>query len=116
VDVLGLVFVFLVILVEGDAGHETAESLTKLVGELVEDMEELLLLFILALVPVSRLKLVDERLEDIIDDGVQSGNRVLGDLTEEDLIVRLGLWVDGAISASFFVFGGASKEVHTLAE
>lgn len=115
-DVLGLVFVFLVILFKSNTSLETLKSFLKLVSELVKDVEEFLLLFILTLVPISRLKLLNQWFEHIVNNSVHGVDGVFRDLTEEDLIVGLGLRINRAILASFFVLRGASEEVDTLAE
>ena len=85
--VLCLVFPLSVIWFEGDVLSETLQGFSQLAGELVENLGELSLLFVWTLVPVLDLEALDEWLVDLVDDSVQRGDGVLGDLSEQNIIV-----------------------------
>jgi hypothetical protein len=71
VRVLGLVFPLSVIWLKCDVVNQTFQSFSELAGELVENLRELSLLVIWALVPILGLKTVNEWFVDLVDDGIQ---------------------------------------------
>ena len=114
VDVLGAAVanalaLLLVELLEDDVRLEGLLGLHELLGELVEGLNELLLLVRLAHLPVLLRLVVEHGLVDVVDQGLEHSHRVLGDLTEEHLLVIGLLLVDrGAVL-------GVSHEEHALA-
>ena len=72
-------------------------------------MGELFLLLLFADTPVNRLEAVDQRLEDVIDYNVEGGDCVLGDLTEENLVIV------GSVHVHWLARRGSPVEVDTLA-
>ena len=91
--VFDLIVPFSVILIESYVRLETFQGFSKLVGELIKDRNEFFFLFILALTPVCNIKFIDERLVDLVDDGVQRCNSLLRYLTKQYLIVILAVGV-----------------------
>lgn len=108
-DVLRLVVPLAVVLIEDDVGLDALQGILELIGELVEDLSELFLLFFFAYTPVDWLEAVDQGLENVVDNHVEGGDGVLGDLTEQDLVVILGVNVHGLAR------WGRPVEVDTLA-
>lgn len=114
VDVLGgvdgLRFLALPLLVEGvehDVALERLESLDELLSELVEGLAELFLLFGFTMSPVTDFELVDQGFVNVVDDSVQRSDRVLRDLSEEDLVVVLAGRADSLARRA------AADEVHS---
>lgn len=107
-NVLDLVVVLAVVLLKQDVALDAFQGVLELQGKLLEHLGELLLLFIFAYTPVGRLKAVNEWLEDVVDDDVQRGDGVLGDLTEEHVVIitRVGI--------NWLAWGACADEVQTL--
>ena len=76
-NVLDLIFPFWRIWIKSDVALETFQGLLELIGELVEERCELLLLLFLTDTPVCDFEMVDEWLVDLVDDRVERGDRVL---------------------------------------
>ena len=108
--VLCLVFPLSVIWFEGDVLSETLQGFSELAGELIENLGELSLLLLWALVPVLDLKALDEWLVDLVDNSVQRGDGVLGDLSEQNVVVVsssfgdvfLAIWISGTDKVESF--------------
>ena len=109
VDVLGVLLPLGGVGLENNVALEGAEGLLHFLSELVESVEELALLVVLADAPIGRLELVDKRLVDIVDHSVKSDHGVLTDLTKKNFVVVLALGVNR------FAGRSASHEVNTLA-
>jgi hypothetical protein len=109
---LGVILPSSIILFKTDVVLERFKSFFKLVGKLIEDREELLLLVIFDLFPVVFIKLVNKWLVDLVDDGVQRSDSVFGDLTEKNIIVISRSL--GNIFGIIWVIVGVSDKVETF--
>jgi len=56
--------------------HETSKGLTKLIGELVKNVHEFFLLIFFAKIPIGCVHLVYHWFVDVVDDGVESADRI----------------------------------------
>jgi len=92
-----------------NVGLERSQCLLHVFRKLVKGLDVLFLLVLLANSPVSRFEFFNEGLVDVVDDGVESGDGLVTDLSEEHLVVVLSLTVDSLAGR------GASHEVDTLA-
>ena len=66
-----------VVLLEYNVRLDALKGVFELISKLFEHLSELFLLLFFADTPVDRLKAVNERLEDVVDDDVQTGDGVL---------------------------------------
>jgi hypothetical protein len=109
VNVSGVVLILSIIWIKSDVRCQTLERFLELISELAEDGGELFLLLWLAGAPFSSLKSTYEWHVDVVDDGVQRGDGVLGDLTEQDFIVV------GTVDADALSRLGGSHKVKAFA-
>ena len=96
-------------MLESDVGLQTLQSFFQLDSEFLKDRVELFLLLVFADAPSGVVEAVDEWLVDLVDDGVERGDHVLRDLTEQDLIVGGGVQVHCPTCRR------GTEEVHTFA-
>lgn len=87
VTILSLIFPLSVIRFESDVVNQGLQGLSKLAGELVENLRELSFLIVWALIPILNLKIVNEWLVDLVDHRVEGGDSMLRDLSEQDVVV-----------------------------
>lgn len=92
-----------------NVGLERSERLLHVFSKLVKGLDVLFLLVLLTYSPVSWFELLNEGLVDVVDDGVESSDCLVTDLSEEHLVVVLSRTVDRLARR------GASHEVDTLA-
>jgi hypothetical protein len=76
-DVLDIWVPLAVVLLKYNVRLDALKGVFELISKLFEHLSELLLLLFFADTPVDRLKAVNERLEDVVDDDVQTGDGVL---------------------------------------
>jgi len=87
---------------------EGLDGLAEVLGEFLGAGDELLAgLIVNKLFPVGFFESVDERFIDGINDDVELGNGVVGDFSEEDIVVEM-------LIGDLFAFGGGSEEVNGL--
>lgn len=86
-----------------------SECLLHVFSKLVKGLDVLFLLVLLTYSPVSRFEFLNEWLVDVVDDGVESSDSLVTDLSEEHFIVVLTRAVDRLARR------GASHEVDALA-
>jgi len=82
------------VLLQLDVVVDRLQGFSQLVGELVEDLAELLLGVLLAEFPVGLGEVLDHGFEALVDSSVQSGDGILRNFTEKDSIVVVGIDVD----------------------
>ena len=82
------------ILLERDVGRQGPQSLLELFSELVKHNSKLTFLVRFTNAPVINGKLINQWLINVVDEGVQGPYRVLIDLSEENLSIKLVLLVD----------------------
>jgi hypothetical protein len=114
VDFLGAAFTEALALavrewLKNDVALEGLLGLHKLLSELVEGLHEILLRIGLAHVPLLLIHLVNHRLVDVVDEGLEHANSVFGDLAEEHLLVAGAGRVDRDAGL------GVTEEVESLA-
>lgn len=107
-DVEGILGVGWVIWSKGDVASKGLDRLTYFFGEAVESLHELTLLLWLTGAPVGTVKLVNEWLVDIVNNGVKGENGMLIDLTEQNLSIV------GSTHGNGLTWWSAPHEVHTL--
>jgi hypothetical protein len=110
-ELLDLWLIFLGVGLKLDVAVDWLQSFSEFAGELIEDGSEFLLRLILTLLPVGFGKTLKHGLEALVDGGVQSGDGVFWNFSEEDGIILLH------ISLEWLLVGEVgSEEVETLAE
>jgi len=100
-----------VVLLQLDVVSQTLESVLEFLSEPVEHLVKLLLLFVITRSPLDSLKVVDQGLVDLVDDGVQRCNGVLRDFSIENLVVVGSLSTDWLVGVN-----ACSKEVNSLSK
>ena len=106
VDILGFSLPSAVVLLKVDVVLKGLQGLSELVGELIKDGRELLLVLFVTETPL--IMSINERLVNLVDDSIERSDGMLRNLTKQDIVVIGTLWVDG------LVVDGVSKEVNTL--